>query len=122
MGIEIGLGYFQNSGWKFSELAPTHLPEPVRDLVAMPLQHDTPAEMAQAHIRDWAKGECEPIPGVTMPNFIVTERDYVNLGKRFISFGPNVQKEGLAIHGIHWDVADLYRANAGKQADGHMER
>ena len=35
---------------KFSELAPTHFPEPVRDLVAMPLQHDTPAEMAQAHI------------------------------------------------------------------------
>jgi nitrate reductase alpha subunit len=94
---------------KVSELAETHMPEPVRDLVAMPLQHDTPAEMAQAHIRDWARGECEPIPGVTMPNFVVTERDYVNLGKRFISFGPKVQKEGLAIHGIHWDVDDLYQ-------------
>jgi nitrate reductase alpha subunit len=94
---------------KVSELAETHLPEPVRDLVAMPLQHDTPAEMAQAHIRDWAHGECDPIPGVTMPNFLVTERDYVNLVKRFISFGPKAQKEGLAVHGIHWDVADLYQ-------------
>lgn len=94
---------------KVSELAQTHFPEPVRDLVAMPLQHDTPAEMAQAHIRDWAKGECEPVPGVTMPNFVVTERDYVNLGKRFISLGPKVQKEGLAVHGIHWDVDDLYQ-------------
>ena len=94
---------------KVSELAQVHLPEPVRDLVAMPLQHDTPAEMAQAHIRDWAKGECEPIPGVTMPNFIVTERDYANLGKRFISYGPKVEKEGFAVHGIHIEVGDLYR-------------
>jgi nitrate reductase alpha subunit len=94
---------------KVSELAQTHLPEPVRDLVAMPLQHDTPAEMAQAHIRDWAKGECEPIPGVTMPNFVVTERDYVNLGKRFISYGPKVPKEGFAVHGIHMEVGDLYQ-------------
>jgi nitrate reductase alpha subunit len=94
---------------KVSELAPTHFPEPVRDLVAMPLQHDTPAEMAQAHIRDWARGECEPIPGVTMPNFVVTERDYVNMGKRFVSFGSKVQKEGFAVHGIHWDVDDLYQ-------------
>jgi nitrate reductase alpha subunit len=94
---------------KVSELAPIHFPEPVRDLVAMPLQHDTPAEMAQAHIRDWARGECEPIPGVTMPNFVVTERDYVNLGKRFVSFGAKVQKEGFAVHGIHWDVDDLYQ-------------
>ncbi|MCK6566361.1 MAG: nitrate reductase subunit alpha [Chloroflexi bacterium] len=93
---------------RISKLAEKHLPEPVRDLVAMPLQHDTPAEMAQTRIRDWARGECDPIPGVTMPNFVVTERDYVNLSKRFISFGPKVQKEGLAIHGIHWDVADLY--------------
>jgi len=94
---------------KVSDLAQTHLPEPVRDLVAMPLQHDTPAEMAQAHIRDWGRGECEPIPGVTMPNFVVTERDYVNLGKRFISLGPKVQKEGFAVHGIHMEVGDLYQ-------------
>ncbi|GAB4494632.1 MAG: nitrate reductase subunit alpha [Anaerolineales bacterium] len=94
---------------KVSELAQTHLPKPVRDLVAMPLQHDTPAEMAQAHIRDWAKGECEPIPGVTMPNFVVVERDYANLGKRFISLGPKVEKEGFAVHGIHMEVGDLYQ-------------
>ncbi|MCC7511985.1 MAG: nitrate reductase subunit alpha [Anaerolineae bacterium CFX3] len=94
---------------RISELAQTHLPEPVRDLVAMPLQHDTPAEIAQRHIRDWTLGECEPIPGVTMPNFVVAERDYVNLSKRFVSFGPKAQKEGLAIHGIHWDIADFYQ-------------
>jgi nitrate reductase alpha subunit len=100
---------FKAMAEKFSELAQVHLPEPVRDLVAMPLQHDTPAEMAQAHIRDWAKGECEPIPGVTMPNFVVVERDYANLARRFVSFGPKAEKEGFAVHGIHIEVGDLYR-------------
>jgi nitrate reductase alpha subunit len=33
-----------------------------------------------------------------------------------------VQKEGLAIHGIHWKWDDLYQAIAGKQADDFMER
>ncbi len=94
---------------KVGDLAKKHLPEPVRDLVAMPLQHDTPAEMAQPHIRDWARGECEPIPGVTMPNFVVVERDYANMGKRFVSFGPEVRKNGQSVHGIHWKVDDLYQ-------------
>ena len=52
---------------KVSELAKTHLPEPVREIVTRPLQHDTPAEMAQRELRDWATGECEPEPGKTMP-------------------------------------------------------
>jgi nitrate reductase alpha subunit len=94
---------------KVGNLAKIHMPEPVRDLVAMPLQHDTPAEMAQPNIRDWARGECEPIPGVTMPNFVVVERDYANMGKRFVSLGPEVRKAGLSVHGIHWKVDDLYQ-------------
>jgi nitrate reductase / nitrite oxidoreductase, alpha subunit len=94
---------------KVSALAEVHLPKPVRDLVAMPLQHDTPAEMSQATIRDWARGECEPVPGVTMPNFVVNERDYVNLGRRFVSFGPSARKEGLGVHGIRWSIDDLYQ-------------
>jgi nitrate reductase alpha subunit len=59
---------FKSLAKKVSELAKVHLPEPVRDLVAVPLQHDTPAEIAQPSVKDWAKGECEPIPGKTMPN------------------------------------------------------
>lgn len=94
---------------KVGNLAQKHMPEPVRDLVAMPLQHDTPAEMAQASIRDWARGECEPIPGVTMPNFMVVERDYANMGNRFISLGPQVRENGFSIHGIHWNADDLYQ-------------
>ncbi len=48
----------------FSRLAATHLG--VRhDLVAAPLLHDTPDEIAQpfGEVRDWKAGECEPIPG-----------------------------------------------------------
>ncbi|MEL7672179.1 MAG: nitrate reductase subunit alpha [Chloroflexota bacterium] len=91
-----------------SDLAPQHFPRPVRDLVAAPLQHDTPAEIAQPDARDWALGECAPIPGKTMPNFVVVERDYANLYNRYISLGPAVRANGLSVHGVHWPVADLY--------------
>ena len=41
-------------------------------MVTTPLQHDTPQEMAQplGAIKDWSKGECEPIPGKTMPQMV----------------------------------------------------
>ena len=58
---------FKAIATKFSELAAVTCPTPCKDLVAVPLQHDTPDEMAQPEIMDWARGECEPIPGKTMP-------------------------------------------------------
>ena len=93
---------------RVSALARTHLPEKVRDLVATPLQHDTPAELAQREVRDWSKGECEAIPGKTMPGLTVVERDYAHLHDRFVSYGPVVRTAGLAAHGISWPVDDLY--------------
>ena len=37
--------------------------EPMKEVVATPLLHDTPQELAQplGKIKDWSKGECEPI-------------------------------------------------------------
>ena len=102
---------FKGLAKKVSELAETHLPEPVRDLVAVPLQHDTPAEMAQPEIKDWSKGECEAIPGQTMPGLAVVERDYKNLYNRFISLGPGA-REGIGAHGLSWPVDDVYDAMA----------
>ncbi len=99
---------FKGLAKKVSELAETHLPEPVRDLVAVPLAHDTPAEMAQTEIKDWSKGECEAIPGKTMPGLAVVERDYVNLYKRFISFGPGARANGIGAHGLSWQIEDFY--------------
>ena len=55
--------------------------------------HDTPGEIAQAlDVKDWKKGEVEPIPGKTMPAVTVVERDYPNLYKRFTALGPLMEQ------------------------------
>jgi nitrate reductase alpha subunit len=99
---------FKSIAKKVSELAATHLPTPVKEIIAVPLQHDTPDELAQPSVKDWTKGECEPVPGKTMPHFKVVERDYVNLYNRFVSLGPLARKDGLGAHGVHWEIEDLY--------------
>ena len=91
-----------------SELAERHLPTPMRDLVMAPLAHDTPDELAQPSIRDWTKGECEPVPGKTMSHLVLVERDYVNLYNRFISLGPLARKNGMGAHGVKYAIEDLY--------------
>ena len=48
---------------KVSDLAKVHLPEPCWDVVMMPLQHDTPDELAQPEVKDWKTGEVDAIPG-----------------------------------------------------------
>ena len=99
---------FQAIAKKFSELAVRHFPGPVRDLVATPLAHDTPAEISQPEMKDWKKGEVEPLPGKTMPGLHVVSRDYRNLYNQFISFGPLVREKGLGAHGTHYEVDDVY--------------
>jgi len=95
---------------KFSELAEKHFPEPVKDLVASPLAHDSAAEIAQSEIKDWLTGEVQAIPGKTMPGLKVVSRDYRNLYKQYISFGPLVRSNGLGAHGTHYKVEDEYDA------------
>jgi len=99
---------FQELARKFTELAQRHFTGPVRDLVASPLAHDTPAEIAQPAIRDWLRGETEPIPGKTMPTLRVVTRDYRTLYDQFISLGPLVKENGLGAHGTNYPVADFY--------------
>lgn len=99
---------FKSIARKFSELAPRHFPEPVKDIVAAPLAHDTAAEIAQPAIRDWITGEVEAIPGKTMPALKVVTRDYGNLYNQFISLGPVVRKNGLGAHGTHYGIEDFY--------------
>ncbi|WP_181794848.1 nitrate reductase subunit alpha [Streptomyces sp. WELS2] len=86
---------------KLSELAVDHLGVR-KDLVASPLQHDTPAETAQPGgvVRDWKRGECEPVPGRTLPNLTVVERDYTAIAAKFTALGPLVEELGLAVKGI----------------------
>jgi nitrate reductase / nitrite oxidoreductase, alpha subunit len=93
---------------KVSEMAPDVFPGPVKDLVSFPLMHDTPDELAQPQVLDWAEGECEPVPGKTMPNMAVVERDYANLYNRFISLGPNVREDGVVGNGVFVPVEKQY--------------
>jgi len=76
--------------------------------VTSPLRHDPPDELALAAILDWSEGECEPIPGKTMPHIQVVQRDYANLYRRFISFGRKVREDGLRGNGVHIPIAPFY--------------
>lgn len=99
---------FQAMAKSFSELAAHHFPQPVRDIVAIALAHDSAGEIAQGEVRDWYRGECEAIPGKTMPGFKVVERDYANLYKQFITFGPAARANGLGAHGTSYNIEDFY--------------
>ncbi|MEG2900937.1 MAG: nitrate reductase subunit alpha, partial [Massilia sp.] len=73
------------------------------DLVLTPLMHDTPGELGQPFDpKDWRAGECEPIPGKTMPNMTVVERDYAQIYKKFTSVGPLLESVGNGGKGIAW--------------------
>lgn len=88
---------------KFSEVAPEVLGVE-DDVVSLPMQHDSPGELAQPFVADWKAGECELIPGQTAPNYIAVERDYPNLYKRFSALGPLMEKVGNGGKGIAWDT------------------
>ncbi|MBI3144618.1 MAG: nitrate reductase subunit alpha [Pseudogulbenkiania sp.] len=89
---------------KFSELAGDYLGTR-KDLVLTPLMHDTPGELGQPFDpRDWKKGECEPIPGKTMPTMTVVERNYGDIYKKFTSIGPLLEKAGNGGKGIGWQT------------------
>ncbi|MBT7330627.1 MAG: nitrate reductase subunit alpha, partial [Oceanospirillaceae bacterium] len=57
-------------------------------------------------VTDWKKGQCEPIPGETMPSLIEVERDYPNTYKRFTSIGPLLEKVGNGGKGIDWQTEE----------------
>ncbi len=95
---------FRGIAEKFSELAPEVLGVE-HDLVLSPIQHDTPGELAQAYEpKDWARGECEPVPGRTMPTVALVERNYPEVFRRFTSLGPALEKLGNGGKGITWNA------------------
>jgi nitrate reductase alpha subunit len=90
---------------EFSRMAATHLGTR-RDLVSVPLQHDTPGETAQPGgiVRDWARGEVAPMPGKTMPQFTVIERDYTAIADKLGAVGPLADSLGFTIKNVTYDV------------------
>jgi nitrate reductase / nitrite oxidoreductase, alpha subunit len=115
---------------EFSRLAAVHLGKRT-DVVAAPLMHDTPDELAQPGgvVLDWkvngdgkggagkrvGGGECEPVPGMTMPRLITVERDYPAVAQKMAALGPLVDTLGTTVKGITWVPAEavdyLGRAN-----------
>ncbi|MGH3841793.1 MAG: nitrate reductase subunit alpha [Pseudonocardiaceae bacterium] len=95
---------------RFSELAATHLGVR-RDVVAVPLQHDTPGETAQpgGRVLDWRAGEVDPVPGRTMPNFVVVERDYPAVADKMGSIGPLLDRLGMTTKGVTYQPDEELR-------------
>ncbi|MFK5978766.1 MAG: nitrate reductase subunit alpha [Rhizobiaceae bacterium] len=95
---------FKGLAKKFSEVSPEVLGVE-QDTVLVPILHDTPGEIAQPFdVDDWKTSKADPIPGKTMPNVVVVERDYPNLYKRFTALGPLLEKLGNGGKGISWDT------------------
>ena len=85
----------------FSWLADRHLGKR-KDIVAVPLQHDSADATAQpgGHVLDWKAVECEPIPGKTMPRMVMVERDYPAVADKMAALGPMVETVGLTVKGV----------------------
>lgn len=94
----------------FSTMAEEHLPGIYKDVVTSPLAHDSKSEISQplGLVKDWKKGEVEPIIGKTMPNFTIIEREYTKIFDKYVSLGPLVEKNKIGAHGVSFSVAEEY--------------
>jgi len=113
---------FKNIARKFSEVAVGTLGVE-RDVVLLPLQHDTAGELGQPYdVTDWKRGDCAPVPGKTMPAVITVERDYPATYRKFTSVGPLLEKVGNGGKGISWnttaEVEFLRELNGTVQEEG----
>jgi nitrate reductase alpha subunit len=101
---------FSDIAQQTSRMAEAYLPEPLTDVVLSPLAHDSPAEMAQPRVLDWMQGQCEAVPGKTMPNVTLVTRHYPSVYQKFISLGRAFRDHGIGAHGLKYSVADQYDA------------
>ncbi len=101
---------FRDLAETFSTLARKAFPRTVEDLVAAPLMHDTPDEIAQplGKVADWSRGEGEPVPGRNFPKLLVIPRDYGAIAAKFSSLGPLVRDKGTSAKGLTWENAPEY--------------
>jgi len=96
---------FQLIAKAFSKMAEKHLGV-CTDVVAVPLTHDTPDELALPHgvVKDWKTGDCEPVPGRTMPKLVTVERDYPAVAARMTALGPLLDTLGATTKGVTFSV------------------
>ena len=97
-----------------SQMAVRHLGTQT-DVVAAPISHDTPDELANP-------GGVVPdvsvvglVPGVTMPKLVTVERDYTAIRQKFDAIGPLADGVGMVTKGVQYhpdqEVAELGRRN-----------
>ncbi|HUR09606.1 MAG TPA: nitrate reductase subunit alpha, partial [Nonomuraea sp.] len=89
----------------FSDLAKTHLGTRT-DVVAMPLLHDTPDELATPHgrVHDWRASGRPPTPGRDFPKLVTVERDYGAVAEKMAALGPLLERLGATTKGVTFDV------------------
>jgi len=77
-----------------------------KDVVLSPLLHDSPSELGQAlDVKDWKYNEIDLIPGKTMPNITVVDRNYYSIDLQYMSLGPLLKQLGNACKGISWNTS-----------------
>lgn len=93
-----------------SEMAKDYLPGTYKDVVTTPLGHDSKQEIATplGIVKDWSKGEIDAIPGKTMPNFTIVERDYTLIYDKYVSVGPKLETDKVGAHGVSFSVKEQY--------------
>lgn len=97
---------FKGLAKKVSELSPGHLGKE-KDIVMLPMQHDSPMELSEtAYAKDWKEEDLELKPGKNMPDIIEVIRDYPETYQRFTSIGPLMEKLGNGGKGISWDTKE----------------
>jgi nitrate reductase alpha subunit len=114
---------FKTIAKEFSKQAAKHLGVR-KDVVALPMQHDSAAELAQplGQVADWKRGDCDPIPGKTMAIIKLVERNFGDTYAKFVGLGPLMTKLGNNIKGIDWNTdaeyAELARHNGTIREEG----
>jgi nitrate reductase alpha subunit len=95
---------FKGLAKRFSELSGDHLGKE-KDIVMLPLQHDSPMELSEtASAEDWKETGAILKPGKNMPKIIEVVRDYPNIFHRYTNLGPLMEKLGNGGKGISWDT------------------
>jgi nitrate reductase / nitrite oxidoreductase, alpha subunit len=92
---------------RLSAMAGTHLGTR-RDLVSVPMQHDTPGQLANpgGTVRDWSRGAATAVPGSTMPHFVLVERDYTAIADKLATVGPLADRLGFTVKNVTYRLLE----------------
>ncbi|RRD46626.1 nitrate reductase subunit alpha [Tessaracoccus sp. OH4464_COT-324] len=96
---------FSDLAAAISELAKGRLDTRL-DVVAVPMQHDTPGQIAQPGGRapDWRGTDLPAVPGKNLPVLQVVERDYTAIADKLLTVGPLADKLGFTVKNITYDM------------------